>query len=507
MRHVLHGLAANPALPAELVDRLIAAADEDIAAELVERDDLTRAQVMALASHSEDSVVRLVQRHLLTAVDIDPVARPLAALAVLAEGADHPDWARRLATDPIVEHREKLAACPHLPPDVTETLAADTAIQVVAELALWAAPQTAARLAEHPHAEVRSAVAANEVTPPAVLAALITGEGLPPARSCLVCDRTKTPFIHDPHCQGPDCDPLPGASCDGSHESTVHETHLRAVRNPATPASAVIGFADHPSMLLRQQLAERPDLPPVVYERLADSPEPCVRSTLAGNPAIGPSLIHVLAADPTRDVRRGLARNPHVPLEVLADLADTAKIGGTLLPRIAAVSGTQAQQLAASSNPAMRMVLAERRDLPPGIRDALAADPDAKVVKAISPHPGLSEAQLRAMVDRHGARVMAKVAKNPSASPALLEHLTQHQAPAQKAFREIARHRNATAPALLACLRDRQARPIAAGHPALPPQVIVELLTDDDWQVVEAAAANPSLPPAMMRQLVHGARD
>jgi uncharacterized protein (DUF2336 family) len=162
----------------------------------------------------------------------------------------------------------------------------------------------------------------------------------------------------------------------------------------------------------------------------------------------------------------------------------------------------EVEDLAKSPSPAVRMLLAQRRDLPDGIRDALAADPDAKVVKSIAGHPGLSEARLRTMVDRHGARVLAKVAANPDATPALLEDLAQHQPPVQKALREVARHRNATAPALLACLADKRARPIAAGHPALPPPVIVELLTDTDWQVVEAAAANPSLPPAVMSDLV-----
>jgi hypothetical protein len=148
------------------------------------------------------------------------------------------------------------------------------------------------------------------------------------------------------------------------------------------------------------------------------------------------------------------------------------------------------------------MLLAQRRDLPAGIRDALAADLDAKVVKSIAAHPGLSEAQLRAMVDRHGARVIAKVAANPDATPALLEGLTRHDPPVRKAFREVARHPNATARALLACLADERARPVAASHPALPPQVIAELLTDTDWQVVEAAAANPALPRAVMSTLL-----
>lgn len=65
------------------------------------------------------------------------------------------------------------------------------------------------------------------------------------------------------------------------------------------------------------------------------------------------------------------------------------------------------------------------------------------------------------------------------------------------------KHPRATAVALVACLDDGRARPVAAGHPALPPAVIVELLADDDRQVACAAAANPALPPAEMTRLVH----
>jgi uncharacterized protein (DUF2336 family) len=231
-------------------------------------------------------------------------------------------------------------------------------------------------------------------------------------------------------------------------------------------------------------------------------PHAGVRADLAGNPAIGDALIRALAGDRGHDVQRSLAHNPRVPLDVLIRLAGTTKIGATLLPRIAAASPAEVEELAQSPEPAARMLVAQRRDLPTGIRDALATDPDAKVVKSIASHPGLSEAQLRAMVDRHGVRVIAKVAANPDATPALLKDLTRHEPPVRKAFREVARHRNATGPALHHCLADKQARPLAAGHPALPPQVIAELLTDPDWRVVEAAAANPSLPLAVMSDLV-----
>ncbi|MFD5630970.1 hypothetical protein [Streptomyces sp. NPDC127072] len=502
MNPVLCGLAANTALPPELVDRLVATADADIAVELAGRADLSRAQAVALASRVEESAVRLVYEGKLTAADIDPMAQPDAALALLDEGAGDPEWARLLAADPVVERRERLAACAGLPVDVVAALAADSDARVVAGLASRTTPETAAALAAHPHAEVRRAVAANEATPPTVLAALISGEGLPPARWCLVCDREETPYAHDPHCPRPDCDLPPGASCDGSHESTVHDMLQAALRNTATPTEAVIGFARHPSTLLRWALTTRPDLPSEVYRRLAADATPGIRADIAANPAIADDLIRVLAADREPFVRRALTGNPRIPLDVLTDLARTTRIGPTPLPRIAVASDDEVRELARSPIPAARMLAALRRDLPAVIRDELATDPDAKVVKSIAPHPGLPEAQLRAVVDRHGTRVVAKVATNPQASPELLTDLTRHEPSVRKVFREVARHRNATATALLACLADWQARSIAAGHPALPPPVITELLADADRQVAEAAAANPSLPLAVMCELV-----
>ncbi|MER7685324.1 hypothetical protein [Streptomyces sp. NPDC097610] len=500
MNHILCGLAANPALPAELVDRLITVADDEIATELAARPDLGRAQALALAARDEDTAVHLAYKGRLTSADIDPVAQPQAALALLDTGAGLPEWARRFATDPVTGRREKLAACRDLPPDVTDTLAADSEIAVVAELALWTTPDMAARLARHPHAEVRRAVAANEATPPAVLEMLLTGDGLPPARRCLVCDRERTPAAHaHPH---PADDLPPGAFCTGSHESTVHEMRRQALSNPATPARAAAGFAGHSSALLRWSLAARPDLSPEVGGRLVDDPLPGIRGDLAENPALDATHLRALATDMDPDVRRRLAHNPRVPLDLLTSLAGNTKIGATLLPRIAAATPAEVESLARSPVPAVRMLLAARRDLPPGTRDALAADTDAKVLKSIAPHPGLTEARLRDMIDRHGVRVLAKVATNPDASPSLLEHVTRHDPPVQKAFREVARHRNATAPSLLACLTDRQARPMAAAHPALPVPVIVELLGDAEGRVAEAAAANPSLPPAMMLKLI-----
>ncbi|MEU8677648.1 hypothetical protein [Streptomyces sp. NPDC048560] len=502
MNHVLCGLAANEALSSELVDRLIAVADDDLGAVLARRADLSHAQAVELASRGDETAVRLAYGGLLTADDIDPVAQPLVALALLDTRAGRPQWARLLVAHPDHEYREKLAACPDLPADVVENLAADQDVRVVTELALWTTPHVAAALAEHPHAEVRRGVAANEATPPPVLSALITGSGLGPARRCLVCDREQPPFSHDPECPRLDCDLRPGASCDGSHESTLHDIQLAALRNPGTPTEAVIPFVDHPSLLLRWALAARTDLPPEVCRRLAAQTHPGVRADLAENPAIGDAVIRLLAGDPDHEVRRRLAQNPLVPLDVLIRLARSTRTGATLLPRIATATPAEVEELAGSTEPSARLLVARRRDLPAAIRDALATDPDAKVVKSIAPHPGLSDSLLRGMIDRYGVQVAAMAATNPDATPALLEDLTRHEPPAQKAFREVARHRRASAGALLACLPVKRARLFAAGHPALPPTVVADLLSDGDWQVVEAAAANPSLSRAVISAMV-----
>ncbi|MFI0943256.1 hypothetical protein [Streptomyces sp. NPDC021020] len=504
MQHLWAGLAGNPVLPGEFVDRLVRVADDDIATELAHRADLSRAQAVALAGRVEESAVTLAHQGRLTAADVDPARWPDAAIALLDEGAGDPAWARVLARDPDRGRREKLAACPGLPSDAVAVLAADPDVEVVSELALWTdLPEVAGGLAAHPHAEVRHAAAYNEATPPAALAALLTGEGLPAARQCPVCDREEIPFVHDPDCQDADCDLPGGAACDGSHQYTLHRTYEAALRNPATPAEAAARFAGHPSGLLRQALAGRPDLPPDACARLARDPLPGVRSDLAANPALGADLIRTSAGAPDPAVRQSAARNPRIPLDVLVGLAGRFRVGTTLLPRIAACTAAETEALATSADPAARMLVAHRRDLPPELRDRLAGDRDARVAKAVAPHPGLSEARLLDMIGRHHVRVLAKAATNPDATAAVLDEIARRAVPAaRRALREVARHPAARERALLVCLADDRARPFAAEHPALPPEVVAELVADPDPYVARTAAANPALPPDAMAALL-----
>ncbi|MGW6710310.1 hypothetical protein ACWGDE_36215 [Streptomyces sp. NPDC054956] len=506
---LLCGLAANPALPSELVDRLMALhgsvpdPDDELLYELGERTDLSPGRIRAIAAADEFAAGRMGRAGLLDPADVDPLARPSVALAMLDEGFGPPEWARALATHPEHQVRWDLASRPGLPLDVQETLAVDPDVEVVAELGIWTTePEIAARLATHPHARVRMATAGNEAVPPAVLAALITGEGLEPALSCLVCDQEEIPFTHDPSCERPDCELFGGDSCAGAHESTVHSTVERAARNPSTPTAVAAGLAGHPSMLIRWALAERSDLPQETYALLAADPMPGVRLDAAGNAALEAPLIRELAARHEADLLRRLAHQPRVPLDVLADLARRVRIRPEPLPRIDSATPDELAELAASPHAAVRKLAARSRALPPGLRDALAEDPDAVVANAVAPHPGLPEDRLRAMVARHGVQVHAQVAANPGTPSGLLEEMARHDPPALRALRAIAVHPRATEAALLPCLADHKAGPAAARHPALSGPVLVELLAHDAPAVAEGAAANPSLPRAVMEELI-----
>ncbi|HWS33741.1 MAG TPA: hypothetical protein VN408_13500 [Actinoplanes sp.] len=494
-------LAENPALPGRLVSRLIDGADEDLADRLAGRADLDRAQVLALAGQSDDVAAVLAGRGLLEAEAVDPLDRPYTAMVLIEEGRGREEWAVAFADDPETKWRVLLAACPRLPARVNLLLAADPDFEVVTELACFTTESDLlARLAGHPCADVRAAVASNPATPPPVLAELVTQRSGTPSSICVVCARESVPFVHDPNCPRLDCELPPGAECDGTHQFVIHNLLVKAVDNSATPVDALAGLTGHPSIFVRWALAGRADLPAADAEILAADQSAGVRAAAAAHPGLSEATIRRLSGDGNGEVRWRVARNPSVPLDVLAGLGRINS--GRIPPRIADAGPDEVRELAASPSPQLRMLLAERRDLPPEVRDRLARDPDAKVLKAVAPHPGLSEELLRDMVSRHGARVIVPVAVNPDASAGLLFDLARHLPPVPKVFREIAGRADAPAEVLELCLADPRARPIAAAHPALPPDRIVELLADGDDRVAAAAAANPALPVSEMFRLL-----
>jgi hypothetical protein len=276
---VLCGLAANAALPAQLLDRLIEVADPELCPDLADRDDLTPAQTRRLAARGgDDTVIRLVRRGLLSATDLD-TPQPGVVLALLDQAEAPEPWIRALRAHPVPAVRADLAAAAHVPAEVLAELSEDHVVEVVAAVAGSArlTGELARRLAGHPHLTVRRAVAGNERTPPTVLAALAAEAAGPAAQWCCGCDGSAAP---------PDW-----MRCGGDHETARIDLAYAVATNPSTPGEAVAADAHHPTAYVRRALADRPDLPPHSYARLAADPIPGVRAAVAANQAIGEQLI------------------------------------------------------------------------------------------------------------------------------------------------------------------------------------------------------------------------
>ncbi|WP_051773275.1 variant leucine-rich repeat-containing protein [Saccharothrix sp. NRRL B-16314] len=294
--------------------------------------------------------------------------------------------------------------------------------------------------------------------------------------------------------------PAPPAALPHDDTDCHDQPDVRQAADSTTPVDEVIALMEHGHALVRWVIAGRPDLPRVVQERLAADPIPGVRADLAANPAVvAESILRELADDESADVRRSVAHNPSVPLDLLTRLAESIRIGPTLLPRVMGATDGELRLLAASPSARFRMLVAQRTALPADVFELLVEDDDIRVAKGIAQHPALSADRLRALASRHGPSLFRRIATNPHCSPELLHHMARN-ATARRTYRAIAEHPNTRAETLLLCLEDDDARRSAAEHPNLPTDVLVGLLQDPS--LAEPAAANPSLPVEVMEGLI-----
>lgn len=266
----------------------------------------------------------------------------------------------------------------------------------------------------------------------------------------------------------------PGTVCLDCSDPAPDPDVLLATSPTLTPVE-LFQLVKHENTLVRWALATRQDLPRKAYELLAQDEIPGVRQDVAENPAAPEEVLRALAVERDRETHRRLVHNPAVPLDVLVAVAATARVGLTLVPRIANATADELRFLAAATVPQVRMLVAEHPDLPADVLDAVAED--SSVAKSIAPNPGLSIEQLWALADRHGPRLYARIARNPGCTKELLHHLAVHARPENRTLRDIALHPNTSAETLLLCVRDERARREAAGHPNLPRSAMEELIS------------------------------
>ncbi|MFC9269083.1 hypothetical protein ACFTXJ_15095 [Streptomyces zhihengii] len=472
---VVDGLAANPALPSELVHRLLGYRKG--LGQVAKRPDLSDgmiAEIIAIDDHWLTHSLALNRClpqvfRMTLAEHPDPAIRE--ALAVAANGAPR-ELFELLLDDSDPQVREHLAESDHMPADLRTRLAADPNPKVRAILAQWwtTAPEPVRRLLlTDPDDSVR-------------------------AGSCATYFRTL------PH-PVPPADLVPGLLADPV-------TRAGAVRHCTLDAATAHRLAEDPNDEVREELAEHPDLPPALRDKLArdpnlrvalrvfarqDTPEPIRAAIHAKIVSDMPPLdwladYQVLDDDALdRELTGELARAELWTLRlpwVTADPVPYVNSPYVCFRASAAMSDHLSPQLVAQllddeeSSVRTTMALHARDQIDPDTAERIDRTyrPDKKVRWRPADDFPLPADVLRRLATDPDPRMRQLAPRDPDLPM------------------ELARR--------LAADPDHMVRRTMASHPRLPAADLTRLLADPSEGVAATAAANPNLPTTWMHQLL-----
>ncbi|MFE1321899.1 hypothetical protein [Kitasatospora phosalacinea] len=453
----LGGLAENPALPAELVDRLVAARHR--AYGLAKRPGLTVAQLDALIAHDAHAVA--LSRHLPPQVRRRLAAHPdpgvRTALVISAAPDEDPELLERFAADPAPKVRKQLAESDRAPADLRARLAHDPDPEVRAALAQWwtAAPEPVRRaLLTDPEGSVRAAACATyfcrlpHPVPPADLVPALLADPLTRAGAAVHCD----PATTDLERLAADPDPevrralaahpgLPAGVRERLAADPLARIRLVVLARPDTPAAeraalhdSITGPFEPPGEDVDEETAFELemdhigvgielwmlDLPWVTADPLPhlDSPHPVFRRA-AASPDLPAEARARLLADPDNEVALAAARSSPDPIDpATAERLDRGHRPAKRMrwrPADAFPLPVETlRRLADDPAPRMRLLALRDPELPAHLLEHLATDPEEHVRAAAASHPAHAPATLRALLDDPSPAVRRAAAANPA---------------------------------------------------------------------------------------------
>ncbi|MEU5387057.1 hypothetical protein [Kitasatospora cineracea] len=472
----LAGLAENPALPADLVDRLLA--HPGSRRTLAGRQDLTEPQVARLLAHVPASVAlkqRLpaaVRRRLTDHPDVW-VRISLVHNADLADGTtpENRELLERLAADPAPEVRKELAESARTPADLRARLAHDPDPDVRAALAQWwtDAPEPVRRtLLTDPEGSVRAAACARY-------------------------------FHRLPH-PVPPADLVPALLADPL-------TRAGAVPHCTLDADTARSLADDPDPDVRQALAAHPDLPADTRARLAADPRALVRLAVLARPdtpAADRAALHDSITGPFEPPGEDVDEETAIELEI-------DHFGVRIELRMLQLPWVTADPLPHldSPHPAFRRAAAASPDLPAEARARLLADPDNEVaLAAAASSPDPIDPVTAERLDREHRPAKRMRWRPADRYPLPVETLRRLATDPDPRMRQLALREPELPAALLERLAADPEEPVrrtTASHPRLTPATLRALLADPCERVARSAAANPALPVEEMRAVLDAA--
>ncbi|MFD8817843.1 hypothetical protein ACFV23_41755 [Streptomyces sp. NPDC059627] len=472
---VVEGLAGNPALPPELLRRLLAYRGGF--GSVAKRPDLTEEMIAGIIAADDDRLMHSLALNpglphafrMRLAEHPDPAVR--AALVVAAEDAPR-ELFERLLHDPDLRVREILAKSDHVPADLRARLAADPEPEIRATLAQWwtRAPEPVRRLLlTDPEAAVRAGACA-------------------------------TYYRRLPH-PVPPADLLPALLADPI-------TRAGAVRHCTPDADTARRLAADPDDGVRQELAEHPDLPPPLRDVLAEDPSLRVRFRIFARqdtPEPTRAAIHaqILSDAPLADWLTDPQTLDDDALErQLMNKLTRLELSALRLPWVTA----DPLPYVASPYACFRASAAQSGRLPAPDVTRLLNDEESSVRTAMALHardridPATAERIDRSY--RPGKKTRWRPADEFPLPADVLRRLATDDDPR---MRQLA-PRDPDLPVelvrRLAGDPDQRVRRAIATHPRLPTGDLTQLLADSSESVAAAAAGHPGLPPRHMHRIL-----
>ncbi|MGW7069224.1 PE-PGRS family protein [Streptomyces sp. NPDC054855] len=287
-----------------------------------------------------------------------------------------------------------------------------------------------------------------------------------------------------------------------------------------------------PDRALESCLLER-----ALVEHLVHHGDAARRGSLACNPRLDPDLVALLAQDSDADVRGAVALRADLTEEQRAAIPITFDPRGHhhSLRWVRALHHDPAamRRLAASTHPLVRRSVARARHLPPDVVATLAADEDRVVRLFLAEscddapadmllgvwqwwtgslstpdrprgHPNFPRGDLLRHADDANPRMRQLALDDSESTPELMERFSRD--PSEEVRRRAATDPRLTVASAIRLLDDPEdsIRHAAARHPGLPARVLVRLLGDKD--TAQDAATHPALPVDVMRQMIERIR-
>lgn len=472
---VVEGLTGNPALPPDLVRRLLA--HRGGFGNVARRPDLTAGMIAEIIAVDDERLTHSLALNsslpyafrMRLAEHPDPSVR--AALVVAADGAPR-ELFEQLVRDPDASVRERLAQNDHVPAALRARLAADPEPEVRTTLAQWwtRAPEPVRRLLlTDPEDAVRAGACAtyyrrlpHPVPPADLLAALLA-------------------------------DPV---------------TRAGAVRHCTLDADTARRLADDPDDGVRQELAEHPDLPPAL------------RDVLAGDPSLRVTLRVFARQDTPESTRTAIHARilSDVPLaDWLTDpqTLDDDALERQLMNNLARVELSTLRLPWVTADPlpyvdspyaCFRTSAALSDHLPAPVVTRLLNDEESSVRTTMALHardridPATAE-----RIDR-AYRPTKRTRWRPADEFPLPVHVLRRLATDPDPRMRLLAPRDLDLPVelvrRLAGDPDQMVRRAVATHPRLPTGDLTQLLADSSESVAAAAAAHPDLPLRHMHRIL-----